>query len=61
MEPLCYNRLVFKSSLIVSLDICEKFCSLGRYCLDFLEDLDCLDVLENLDILEKSFLKEVFG
>ncbi len=55
MEPLCYNRLVFKSSADYGFDIMEKFCSLGRYCLDFLEDLDALD------ILEKSFLKEVFG
>ena len=58
MEPLCYNRLVFKSSLTVSLDIFEKFCSLGRYYLVFLESLDYLDIL---DALEKSFMKEVFG
>ena len=52
MEPLCYNRLVFKSSTDYILDICEKFRSFGRYCLDFLESLDNLD---DLDALEAFF------
>ena len=52
MEPLCYNRLVFKSSLTVSLDIFEKFCSLGRCYLVFLESLEYLD---SLDALEAFF------
>ena len=59
MEPLCYNRLVFKSCLTIVLTYSKSFKrSVEPLSLDFLESLDYLD---SLDALEAFFLKEVFG